>query len=297
MKKDYLEPLISPLQNSLEHLQSYLQTQEQRAAVQEIQQQVDRLKEYLEASQAAIASENVRLYQAVQDANQAKTKFVSVVTHELRIPMTSIKGYTDLLRAGAVGPVNEQQASFLNVIRNNVERMSVLVSDLSDISHIETGRMRLDIKKISLPDYIDETLRNLAQKFQEKNQAVQVDIAQDLPQIQADPIRVVQVLANLVNNACKYTPDGGRISLRALAEGEMVKVEVSDTGIGISPGDQEKLFTQFFRSEDTAVREQQGWGLGLNITKRLVEAMGGEIGVQSVIDEGSTFWFTLPIVR
>ncbi len=246
------------------------------------------------AGRAASAIENARLYQAVQDTNQAKSKFVSLVTHELRIPMTSIKGYTDLLRQKAVGPVNEQQLHFLDIIRNNVDRMSMLVSELSDISRIEAGRMKLEPAYIILPGYIDEALQDLHPKLEEKNQSLDIFISEKLPRIYADPIRVVQILTNLLSNAWKYTPTGGHIAVSASAQNRAVKVEVRDNGVGISPEDQAMLFTQFFRSEDSAVREQQGWGLGLSITRRLVEMMGGEIGVQSKLREGSTFWFTLP---
>jgi signal transduction histidine kinase len=247
------------------------------------------------AGRAASAIENARLYQAVQDTNQAKSKFVSLVTHELRIPMTSIRGYTDLLRQKAVGPVNEQQLHFLNIIRNNVDRMSTLVSELSDISRIESGRMKLELGYIVLPGYIDEALQNLRPKLEEKNQSLQTSIPMNLPKIFADPARVVQILTNLMSNAWKYTPEGGQITVRVAPQDRVVRVEIQDNGVGISPEDQRMLFNQFFRSEDPAVREQPGWGLGLNITKRLVEMMGGEIGVHSKVKEGSTFWFTLPL--
>lgn len=243
---------------------------------------------------AASAIENALLYQAVQQANQAKTKFVSVVTHELRVPMTSIKGYTDLLRQGVVGPVNEQQLNFLNVIRNNVERMSALVSDLSDISRIEAGRLKLECSLISVQDYLDETICSLGPKLEEKSQTLSVEIPQDLPKVYADPNRLMQVLTNLLSNAWKYTPPDGEIQIHARQEGEAVRLEIIDNGIGINAEDQEMLFEQFFRSEDSAVREQQGWGLGLNVAKRLVEIMGGTIGFSTGTGQGSTFWFTLP---
>jgi signal transduction histidine kinase len=243
---------------------------------------------------AAAALENARLYQAVQTANTAKTKFVSVVTHELRIPMTSIKGYTDLIRQGAVGPITEMQSSFLNTIRNNVDRMTALVSDLSDISHIETGRLKLSCSNILVKEYIQETVNSFKHRLEEKNQTLDLEVKDELPQVYADPNRLVQVLTNLINNANKYTPAGGHITIKADQYGDSVRIEVVDNGIGINEEDQKKLFTQFFRSENETVREQQGWGLGLNLAKYLVELMGGEIGVESEPDKGSTFWFTIP---
>jgi signal transduction histidine kinase len=247
------------------------------------------------AGRAASAIQNARLYKAVQDANQAKSRFVSVVTHELRIPMTSIKGYTDLLRGGMVGPLTDMQANFLDVIRNNVERMSVLVSDLSDISHIETGRMKLSLATVNLGENVNQVLQSVRPKIDEKQQVLTMNLPTDLPPVNADPNRLAQVLTNLVSNANKYTDPEGKIDLCVRLEGDFIRVEVSDTGLGISPEDQKRLFTQFFRSDDPMVREQQGWGLGLNVTQRLVELMGGQIGVQSEYRKGSQFWFTVPV--
>ncbi len=249
------------------------------------------------AGRAAPAIENARLFQDIQEANQSKTKFVSVVTHELRIPMTSIRGYTDLLRQQAVGPINEQQLNFLNVVRNNVDRMSALVADLSDISRIESGRLKLECTSLSLEKYVAEALRNLRPKISEKSQKLEVELPPDLPQVYADANRLVQVLNNLVSNAWKYSPPGGKIHLTASRVGEFVRLEVSDNGVGISEEDQAHLFNQFYRSEDPIVRDEQGWGLGLNVSRHLVELMGGKIGVRSAHQVGSTFWFTLPVAR
>jgi signal transduction histidine kinase len=249
------------------------------------------------AGRAAPAIENARLFQDIQEANQSKTKFVSVVTHELRIPMTSIRGYTDLLRQEAVGPINEQQLNFLNVVRSNVDRMSALVADLSDISRIESGRLKLECTSLSLEKYVAEALRNLRPKISEKSQKLEVELPPDLPQVYADANRLVQVLNNLVSNAWKYSPPGGKIRLTASRVSEFVRLEVSDNGIGISEEDQAHLFSQFYRSEDPIVRDEQGWGLGLNVSRHLVELMGGKIGVRSAHQVGSTFWFTLPVAR
>jgi signal transduction histidine kinase len=247
------------------------------------------------ASRAAPAVVNARLHQAVQQANLAKSKFISIVSHELRTPMTSIKGYTDLMRQGTVGPMNPQQLSFLDVVRSNVERMAALVADLADISRIETGRLKLEFDWVDVPKYVDEALQNLRPRLDEKHQVLEVVMPPGLPQVYVDPNRLVQVLNNVIGNACKYTPDGGKIAITASARGKFARLDVSDNGIGISPQDQAQLFTQFFRSEDPVVRNEQGWGLGLDVTRRLVGMMGGQIGFRSRLGEGSVFWVTLPV--
>jgi signal transduction histidine kinase/putative methionine-R-sulfoxide reductase with GAF domain len=255
---------------------------------------------------AAIAIANAQLYDEVQRANLAKSDFVSFVAHELKNPMTSIKGYTELLAAGSVGAINEMQTNFLNTIRANVERMSALVSDLNDNAKIEANRLRLDFKPVDVADVVDEVMRSTRRQVDDKRQSVELYLSSGLPQVWADRLRVSQVLTNLVSNAHKYTPEGGKILVGAEAtanqwdpEGakEVVHLWVKDNGIGIGFEDQAKIFQKFFRSDDTKAREVPGTGLGLNITKSLVEMQGGRIWFDSEFRKGTTFHFTVPVAE
>jgi len=233
---------------------------------------------------------------SVELEREERRKFVSHVSHELRVPMTSILGYTDLLRKGIFGPVNDQQLNFLNIIRSNVDRMAALVSDLSDLSKLETGTLVLELDACRLQDVVYGVVRNLQPAFADRNQNFEMIFPADLPQVYADPKRLAQVLTNLLNNANRYTPPGGSISVRIVRDERMARLEVSDTGIGISSEDQSRLFEQFFRSDHAAVREHPGWGLSLSVSKGLVEQMGGAMGAASKPMEGSTFWFTVPLI-
>jgi signal transduction histidine kinase len=255
---------------------------------------------------AAIAIYNAQLYAEVQRANIAKSDFVSFVAHELKNPMTSIKGYTELLAAGSVGPINEMQTNFLNTIKSNVERMSVLVSDLNDNAKIEAGRLRLDYKSVRIPDIVDDVLRSTKRQLEDKKQTVELQISDQMPNVWADPVRVGQVLTNLVSNAHKYTSEGGAVILGAQEtenqwdpEGakRVVHLWVKDNGIGISIEDQARIFQKFFRSEDSKAREAPGTGLGLNITKSLVEMQGGRIWFESEFRHGTTFHITVPVAE
>jgi signal transduction histidine kinase len=258
------------------------------------------------ADHAAIAIENARLFRQVRRADEAKTEFVSFVSHELKQPMTSLKGYTDLLLKGVGGEVTDAQREFLSTIRANVERMGSLVNELLDVSRIESGRIELDVTTLSMEKVIDQVVRTSQRQVEDKHQDLEVEVADGLPPARGDRDRLVQILSNLMSNAVKYTPEGGRIAVRARhiteetsdeAPNGFVRCAVVDSGIGISPEDQEKLFTKYFRADEPAVRDVPGTGLGLVITKSLVEMHGGNISVESEPGEGSTFTFTVPAAQ
>lgn len=244
--------------------------------------------------QAAIALENARLYASLKQAQEARNAFVSAVSHELRIPMTAIKGYVDLMLQGFLGGLTDQQKHYLNVVRANVERMAVLVANLSDISRLDTGRVKLELASVDVNDAVQTAINELHASLESKQQTVVQDYPPHLRAIRTDPARLGQVLGNLLTNAHKYSPAGSTITVRVTTAEDKLHISVIDTGYGISPADQARLFTQFFRSDDQAIRQESGWGLGLHIAKRLTELMGGRISVHSQLGRGSEFTLTLP---
>jgi signal transduction histidine kinase len=249
------------------------------------------------ADRAAVAIENARLYQELHQANQAKSDFISLVTHELRIPMTSIRGYTDLLLGEIAGPLGGSQKEFVNTIRRNLDRMAVLVRDLSDINRIESGRMKFEFSEFDLNELVEEIARDFREAIEARQQTLTLAPSPSPLVIHADRTRIAQAVTNLVSNANKYTPERGTIHLRMQRKESVAEVAVIDDGIGIAAEDQARLFSQFFRSEDEEVRAQSGWGLGLSIVKKLVEAQGGQVTFSSTLGEGSTFTVTIPLVE
>ncbi len=247
---------------------------------------------------AAIAIDNARLFQQVQQANQAKTEFIDFVSHELKQPMTSMKGYTDLLKKGIAGTLNKQQTQFLDVIRSNVQRMDRLVQDLLDMSRIEAGRVHLEMEDVAPGAVAEEAVQTFQQSIENKQQTLTLDLEPDLPVVRGDAGRLGQVLTNLLSNANKYTPEGGSITVRVtqceLDGQSYVRWSVEDTGIGMTSEEMEMLFTKFFRSDSPEVRNVKGTGLGLVITRSLVEMHDGHLRVQSAPGEGSTFSFLIP---
>jgi len=257
------------------------------------------------AEHASPAIVNAELFSELEHANQDKSKFVSLVAHELKNPMTSMKGYTDLLLKGVLGPMNEQQSDFLRIVLNNVNRMETLVSDLNDLTKQQTGNLRLEIAPVDFRDIVVETLRSLQGQIEEKNQELAVEVPEDLPLVMGDSNRLMQVMTNFVSNAYKYTPPGGKIGIRAeltrnlwnpQGAPQVIHCAVQDTGIGMDEDDLAKLFRPYFRSDNPKTREQPGTGLGLTITRGLIEQHGGQVWVESELEVGTVFHFTIPVV-
>ncbi|HXV81358.1 MAG TPA: sensor histidine kinase [Candidatus Binatia bacterium] len=232
---------------------------------------------------------------AIQEANRLKTEFVSMVSHELRTPLTSIQGYAELLLEDQ--RITEEQRETLTIVKKNSDRLLGLVNDLLDLSRMEAGKLDLHRASLDLACLIPQVAGSLRPLIDAKRQRLNLELGEALPAVWADQDRVTQILTNLISNAHKYTPPEGRITVDARRDDGFVRVDVSDTGIGLSAEDQAQLFTKFFRAHDRSPQAGGGTGLGLVICRLLVELHGGRITVSSAPGRGSTFSFSLPVLK
>ncbi len=232
------------------------------------------------------------------EVDRLKSEFVATVSHELRTPMTSIKGYVEVLLMGAPGPINEKQADFLQVIKENTERLNILVNDLLDISRIESGKVTLALQPVNLREIAERVIKEYRRRSHDENKPVslELDLAPKLPRVIADSERLEQILMGLVDNAYSYTPEDGLITVKLNATDREVQIDIQDTGIGVAPEDQARVFDRFYRGEHPLVLANAGTGLGLSIVRHLVEMHNGRIWMSSsgIPGQGSTFSFTLP---
>jgi len=258
------------------------------------------------ASQSAIAIENARSYELAQQAieemrelDMLKSQFLANMSHELRTPLNSIIGFSKVILKGIDGPITELQEQDLNAINSSGHHLLRLINDILDFSKIDANKMELAIEDVNLVELIETVISTIGGLIKDKPITLVKNISSDIPVIQVDPIRIRQVLINLLSNAAKFT-DQGTITITANNDvsttGEpLVKIQIIDTGSGISKESQEKLFQPFSQVDSSPSRKIGGTGLGLSISKKLIELHGGTIGVSSVPNEGSVFFFTLPI--
>ncbi|HEY7909833.1 MAG TPA: response regulator, partial [Thermomicrobiales bacterium] len=243
----------------------------------------------LQARQAEIESKNEDL----ERAGQMKSEFLANMSHELRTPLNAIIGFSELLQEQFYGPLNQEQDDYLGNIRTAGEHLLGLINDILDLSKIEAGRMELDRGEVNLPQALESSITIVKEKAHNNGVQLRVD-AGDTGTIAADARKLKQILFNLLSNAVKFTPYGGAVNVAARTDGEMVEIAVMDTGVGISAEDQQKLFREFTQVDGSLTRRHEGTGLGLALTKRLVELHGGSISVRSAVGAGSTFTVRLP---
>src|SRR5258708_3672069 len=256
------------------------------------------------ASQAATAFENARLFEALEDraielakVNKLKSEFLARISHELRTPMNSINGYSEMLLQTVYGDLNAKQMDRVERILRNGHNLLALIDDLLDISKIDAGKMELQIESVDLKQELASTINNLESQATGKGLYLKLEVPEDLPSVQADSMRLKQIITNLLGNAVKFTQTGG-VTVRAeVIEAEdtiMIATTVIDTGIGIKNEDQGIIFDEFRQADGSTTREYGGTGLGLAIAKKLVEMMDGRIWVESEVGHGSKVIVLLP---
>jgi signal transduction histidine kinase len=247
------------------------------------------------ANQAAAALVRADLVASLQAAEQARRDFVSLTTHEIRVPLTSISGYTDLILSGIAGPISERQEQFMRTVRRNVDRMTILINDLGDLNRIQDGRMPLDLAEFDMKALIDLVLETQGDAIAGRGHDLSTQLPQGLPLAFGDRPAIKRILEKILNNAILYTPEGGSIIVGAVQLGDRLEVTVADNGIGISREDRPRLFEPFFRSEAESVREHTGWGLSLALAKALLETQNGQLRCESELGAGAVFHITLPV--
>jgi PAS domain S-box-containing protein len=235
------------------------------------------------------------------EVDKMKSEFVSNVSHEFRTPLTPIKGYTDLLLMGVMGELNEMQKQGVGKIKENVDRLTILVNDVLNISKIDSGRERLKLEPLDVSETIDNvlsTLQSSRPQHQRKLIAMSVEVEPENITMQGDREKLNRILSNLIDNAYNYTPSGGNVDIRAKlqANGQRILFSVSDTGVGIPDEEREKVWNRFYRIEEHALTmDVAGTGLGLSIVKQMVEMHGGEVWFESEVGKGTTFYVSLPV--
>ena len=262
---------------------------------------VDVLKTF--ATQSALAIQNARLFREIADksaqleaASRHKSEFLANMSHELRTPLNAIIGFSEVLVNRMFGELNEKQDEYLKDIFASGQHLLSLINDILDLSKIEAGRMELELADFDLPSAIDNALIVVRERASRREITLGHSVDERLGPIRGDERKVKQVLLNLLSNALKFTPEGGRIDVSAAEHDGVAEIAVTDTGVGIAPEDQEAVFEEF-RQVGTADKKVEGTGLGLALSRKFIELHGGKIRVKSQVGHGSTFTFTLPMRR
>ncbi len=224
-----------------------------------------------------------------------KSEFVATVSHDLRSPLTLMRGYATMLEM--VGELNDQQQGYVRKIVSGVENMSRLVNNLLDLGRIEIG-VGLQVENVPIHDILERVVGALQLQAGQKNISLSVDTTRGLPAtVEADQALLHQGVYNLVENAIKYTPNGGQVMVRVRVEQQNLVFEVQDDGIGIAPSDLPRLFEKFYRGKQREARAQHGTGLGLAIVRSIAERHGGKVWVESELGKGSTFFLQVPLAQ
>ncbi|MDE1890433.1 MAG: ammonium transporter [Planctomycetota bacterium] len=232
---------------------------------------------------------------ALEKANRLKSEFLATMSHELRTPLNAIIGFAEVLRDEIAGTLAVEQKEYVEDIHSSGQHLLNMINSILDLSKIEAGKLELQYEEFPIKDAVDEVLNTIVGFSDKKGIRIHTDIEGDIPSISADKVKFKQIMFNLLSNAVKFTPENGRITINAKLTNQHLQVAVTDTGIGIKSEDMDKIFEGFRQLDASYARRYEGTGLGLTLTKRLIELHGGEIWVKSEYGKGSTFTFTLPL--
>lgn len=281
--EELISILASQLGQSLENARLYEQAFCAKQDLEIIVQ--NRTKQAVEASEEA------------KRISKKKSEFISAVSHELRTPLTSIKGYAAILSSGKLGEIPTQAVERIKKINTHSDNLVKLINDLLDISRIESGKVEMNVGKCNLAQMVDEVVDLLTPQLKDKNIQCIPEIARNVPELILDSTQMERVFINIMGNAIKFTPNKGKITPKIYLQDDNVKIEISDTGLGISEEDLEKLFDEFYRVENKINQTVKGSGLGLALVKQIVEAYKGKTWITSKLNEGTTVHILLPLPR
>ena len=228
---------------------------------------------------------------------RVKSEFLANMSHELRTPLNSINGFSEVLYDETFGPLNEKQKKYVNNVLTSGKHLLLLINQILDMAKVEAGKMKLALSSLPMKSLLNEISLLVADMVSKKKIEMLLEIAEDLPDIEADELKVKEIIYNLLSNAVKFTPEGGKIGMRAKKADSEIEIVVWDTGVGIAPENMEKIFEGFFRVDTPYSRVTEGTGLGLPLSKKLVELHGGKLSVESEgLNKGTSVRFTLPII-
>jgi signal transduction histidine kinase len=294
----------------MDELRDFIATDEDDSALEELARQnrdlvqvlgeLEEKREQLERVNRQLAESNRELNEAntkLRELSAMKEEFLALTTHDLRSPLAVISGVINFFTSGRLGDLTPEQKNMVSMMERNTQNLIELVNDLLDASKLESGTMRLEPAPVDLRGLVEELHEQMLPLAAEKEIALETELPAELPQLHADRAKLRRVLVNLISNALKFTPKGGRITVGAAREGAFVRVSVADTGVGIPDEDQRDIFDKYAQARSRATRSEKGTGLGLYITRQLVELHDGKIGVKSEVGKGSTFSFTIPIAE